>query len=178
MLVLGCRTPKLDEGTETVDEPSLDSAPQRRSSARPPVQPVQPVQPALPTRMEPDAAPPQKADQAKPPEGVRTRRHVPSWTSKSVVPHLPASESTKAKLTVARARTFELDIQSRWYPLKERCTRAVSQRLIDAWGRSMDIDCKMEAGGLVIRSAGPDGIFFSADDLWWIGNPTLMVDDR
>lgn len=172
MIVLGCRTPKLDEGTENVDELSRDSVPQSRSSSE------LPVQPALPTRMEPDAAPPQKADQAKQPEGVRTRKHVWPFKSKAVVPVLPASELAKVNLTVARARTFELDIQSQWYPVKGRCTRAVNQRLMDAWDRSMDIDCKMEAGGLVIRSAGPDGIFFSADDLWWIGDARPILDDR
>lgn len=94
--------------------------------------------------------------------GLKPRAIIPST--------LPASDLDLAKETVQRARAFERNLQAFWYPVKERCTRAITHRLIDAWGHQMDIDCQLKEGGLVLRSAGPDGVFFSSDDVQWIGD--------
>jgi len=98
--------------------------------------------------------------------------------SKAIIPfNLSASDLGLAKETLRQARWFEFNLQKLWYPVKERCARAITHRLIDAWGHQMDMDCELKAGGLVLRSAGPDGVFFSSDDVQWIGNPRSIVDD-
>jgi len=181
---LGCRAPQRDQTTDDKGAPSRGSAPagevsvdkietQDTSSGGSP-----PAGTAPTDEVKPSAVAFQTPGQVGSADVIRRPMIPLGFKSKAIIPStLPASDLSLAKETVRRARVFERDLQRFWYPVKERCARAITHRLIDAWGHQMDIDCQLKAGGLVLRSAGPDGVFFSSDDVQWIGNPRSIVDD-
>jgi len=185
---LGCRTPQRGEITDNKDvsprgalpagELSTDKIENKDAlSGGSPSAGSPPAGTAPTDGLTPSAVASHTPDQVRSVQTIRetTPRHKPK-ESKAIIPTtLPASDLALAKETVQRASSFERNLQGRWYPVKTRCARAIAHRLIDAWGHQMDIDCQLKEGGLVIRSAGPDGVFFSSDDVQWLGNPRPML---
>jgi len=181
---LSCRTPQRDQTTDNKGASSRGSPPagevgvdkienKDTSSGGSPPAPTDQVKPSAVASQTPGRV-----------GSVQTIRETtgpllgrPKESKAIIPPNLSVSDLGLAKETVRQARSFEFNLQKLWYPVKDRCARAITHRLIDAWGHQMDIDCQLKADGLVIRSAGPDGVFFSSDDVQWIGNPRSIVDD-
>lgn len=84
-----------------------------------------------------------------------------------IVPDIVPSKPTDSKRSysqmsayVAMLESFSLQSKS---PLSCHVSREAGQNLQDQWNR--DLRCSMDGASLYIRSAGPDGIFESKDDL-------------
>jgi len=88
---------------------------------------------------------------------------IASFLIPEIIPSKPLNLNHSYSQMSAYVAMLESYSQQNKLPLSCRVSHEAGHNLQDQWNR--DLRCTMEEGSLYIRSAGPDGIFDSKDDL-------------